>query len=150
MDASAGHIAELVDVNASWHAVKTHHVGFMQFRTSVWQAMNASSDFHTNFRKFIYGTGRAKGARRVDHVYKEASDVLSTALALERQNADSQSDSKAGRRRSSPRRRGRRREFFKVSGMGAEIYGEGWWCSGCFCDLGLSCDPTVGKLGKPT
>ncbi|CAE7229848.1 enol-1, partial [Symbiodinium necroappetens] len=130
MDASAGHIAELVDVNASWHAVKTHHVGFMQFRTSVWQAMNASSDFHTNFRKFIYGTGRAKGARRVDHVYKEASDVLSTALALEnRQNADSQSeDSKAGRRRSSPRRRGRRREFFKVSGMGAEIYGEGWWC----------------------
>lgn len=129
MDASAGHIAELVDVNASWHAVKTHHVGFMQFRTSVWQAMNASSDFHTNFRKFIYGTGRAKGARRVDHVYKEASDVLSTALALERQNADSQSeDGKAGRRRSSPRRRGRRREFFKVSGMGAEIYGEGWWC----------------------
>eukprot|EP00439_Symbiodinium_sp_Y106_P035174 s2987_g4.t1 len=135
MDASAGHIAELVDVNASWHAVKTHHVGFMQFRTSVWQAMNASSDFHTNFRKFIYGTGRQKGARRVDHVYKEASDVLSTALALEsRENADSQSDSEedskseSARRRSSPRRRGRRREFFKVSGMGAEIYGEGWWC----------------------
>ena len=139
MDASAGHIAELVDVNASWHDVKTHHVGFMQFRTSVWQAMNASSDFHTNFRKFIYGPGRQKGARRVDHVYKEASDVLSTALALEsRENADSQSDSEedskseSARRRSSPRRRGRRREFFKVSGMGAEIYGEGWWCFGCF------------------
>ncbi|CAJ1353141.1 unnamed protein product [Effrenium voratum] len=71
MDASAGHTAELVDVNASWHAVKTHHVAFMQFRTSVWKAMNASNAFHENFTSFIYEPGRAHGAKRTDPIYKE-------------------------------------------------------------------------------
>ena len=86
MDASAGHTAELVEVNASWHAVKTHHVAFMQFRTAVWSAMNASAAFHENFTGFIYHPGRAKGSKRVNPICKETGDVLSTALALHRKD----------------------------------------------------------------
>lgn len=84
MDASAGHTAELVEVKASWHAVRTHHLAFMQWRTAVWGAMNASSAFHENFSHFIYQPGRTKGAKRTDPIYKEAGDVMSTALALKR------------------------------------------------------------------
>ncbi|CAJ1401024.1 unnamed protein product [Effrenium voratum] len=96
MDASAGHTAELVDVNASWHAVKTHHVAFMQFRTSVWKAMNASNAFHENFTSFIYEPGRAHGAKRTDPIYKEAGDVLSTALALRRNNDNGKGIKRSG------------------------------------------------------
>lgn len=103
MDASAGHTAELVEVKASWHAVKTHHVAFMQFRTAVWSAMNASSAFHENFTGFIYHPGRARGSKRVNPIYKETGDVLSTALALQRGNP-------------------------KENNNGKNIKKSGWWC----------------------
>ena len=105
MDASAGHTAELIDVSASWHAVKTHHVAFMQFRTSVWSAMNASSAFHENFTSFIYQPGRVQGAKRTDPIYKEASDVLSTAMALKRNFDRSEGDDN-----------------------GKNVQKSGWWC----------------------
>ena len=88
MDASVGHTAELVDVQASWHAVRTHHKSFMQFRTSVASAIHASDAFHGNFVSFLYQPGRSKGARRADAVFKEAGDVLNTALALKRRGND--------------------------------------------------------------
>ena len=50
MDASVGHTAELVEVEASFHAVKTQHQSFRQFKTSVFSALNGSSTFHQNLR----------------------------------------------------------------------------------------------------
>jgi len=54
----------------------------MEFRTSVWKAINASDAFHQNFTSFIYQPGKTKGQKRTDPIFKEASDVLSTAVAL--------------------------------------------------------------------
>ncbi|CAE7363065.1 hypothetical protein AK812_SmicGene38208 [Symbiodinium microadriaticum] len=97
LDASIGHTAELVDVQASWHAVKTHHRSFVQLKTSVFGAMNGSTAFHENFASFIYRPGKSKGQRRTDPMFKEASDVLSTALALkQRNNEDGKPIAKSG------------------------------------------------------
>ena len=97
LDASIGHTAELVDVEASWHAVKTHHRSFVQLKTSVFGALNGSSAFHENFASFIYRPGKSRGQRRTDPMFKEASDVLSTALALkQRNNEDGKPIAKSG------------------------------------------------------
>jgi len=105
MDSAAGHGAELIEVEASWHALKTHQLAFRQLRTAVKKALMKSEAFHRRFRAFFYAPGRNRGQKRMNSVYHQASQVLSTALAL------------------------KRRERSGGNNDGGDIEA-GWWCLG--------------------